>query len=87
MKDITASAMIRVRLNGSFTRKKQAIRIINWAMKNMNIRIPNGLKDLASLKRKWVIAEKLLDKPVLIDDLPVSIPETEGTGCTFPGRP
>jgi hypothetical protein len=87
MKDTMASVMITVGLNGSFARYKPAIRINNCAMKNMKIRIPYGLKELASLKRKWVMAEKLLDNPVLIDDLLVIIPEKEGTGCTFPGNP
>ncbi|HLO58188.1 MAG TPA: hypothetical protein VK179_05575 [Bacteroidales bacterium] len=87
MKVITVSAMIIAGLKGSFARNKPDIRINNWIRKNMKIRIPNGLKERASLKRKCIMAEKLLDKPVLIDDFPVIIPETEGTGCTFPGNP
>jgi hypothetical protein len=34
--------------------------------------MPNGLNSLASLKSNMIIAEKLLERPVLIEDTPVT---------------
>lgn len=74
------SNLITVCRCGFVDSAEPAIRMKNWIRKNRKMLMPYGLRSRAFLKSNLTIAEKLLERPVLIVSSKVINSEADGTG-------